>query len=92
VKEFGAYADDCARPVLPMLAANGAEVRVATSDARALEGDRPGNGTIVVRFPSAARAETWYASAQFQPLRALRMQKLATAGDVAPAFDPAAFG
>ena len=36
------------------------------------EGEWPGSRTVILEFPSLARALEWYGSAEYQPLRPIR--------------------
>ena len=45
-------------------------VRTGTSDVR--EGEWPGTRTVILEFPSLARALEWYDSAEYRPLRPMR--------------------
>ena len=58
--------------VMPLLTKHGAEVLVADSDARALEGDRRGV-YVVLRFASEAAALAWYNDPDYAPVRKLRL-------------------
>ena len=45
-------------------------VRGGRTDIR--EGDWPGSRTVILEFPSLARALEWYESAEYSPLRPIR--------------------
>ena len=76
--------------VLPMFKKHGAEV-IAASAPNVLEGEWGGNWTAVVRFPSMSVAEAWYNSAEYQPLKELRIKELTVGGSSAlvEGFNPA---
>ena len=72
----------------------GAQVLAVSPAPKVLEGEWGGNWTVVIRFPNKAVAEEWYNSAEYQPLKELRMNELTEGGSVVlvEGFDPAALG
>ncbi len=73
----------------PLLQKAGAQVLVATPDRQKLEGDWPGNWTVVIKFASEADASNWYNSDAYQAIRPTRLR--ATSLDnlaLVPAFTP----
>ena len=55
----------------PLLQKHGAEVLVASYDARSLEGDKRGVH-VVLRFESEAAALAWYNDPAYAPVRKIR--------------------
>lgn len=90
VKDFQTYAEQYGMPVGAMFAEIGAEIIVATDHVDVLEGDWPGNWTVVVKVPSAEAAHALYHSEKYAPFRKARMETLANSTQlvVAPALDP----
>jgi uncharacterized protein (DUF1330 family) len=60
--EFQRYQEVALRVILD----NKGKTLVATEAAQVLEGDWPGNWTVVLEFPSADDAKRWYASPVYQ--------------------------
>jgi len=60
-KEFALYRE----AGLPILQSYGAEILVADEDAQAREG-KPGQHTVVVKFPSMEAANAFYDSEEYQ--------------------------
>ncbi len=67
---FGTYG----AKVEPLLQKAGAEILVATPNRQLLEGVWTGNWTVVVKFPSKAKALEWYRSNAYQAVRPKRLQ------------------
>jgi uncharacterized protein (DUF1330 family) len=61
----------------------GGQFLVASTAARATEGQWDGNWTVVIRFPSTDTAVAFYDSEGYAPLRALRIDKLTEWANVA---------
>ena len=59
--------------VLPLLLKHGAEVLVADSDARALEGERR-DVYVVLKFETEEAALAWYNDPDYAPVRKLRLE------------------
>ena len=89
VKDFQAYAEQYGMPVGAMFAEVGAEIVVATQDVEVLEGEWPGNWTVVVKVPSAQVAQDLYNSERYAPFRRARQETLANATTlvIAPALN-----
>jgi len=87
LERYGRYA-------IPMLATFGGEMIAGSATPRLLEGDWDGNWAAVLRFPSLEAAEAWYTSADYRPLKDLRIQELTEGGRVMllEAFDPTSLG
>ena len=82
VKNFDAYMQRYGMPAFALLNEAGAEVQVASASPDVLEGDWDCNWTVVIRFPSKARATQWYSSDGYAPLRMLRMNELTDGGSL----------
>jgi len=76
VKDYQTYAEEYGMPVGQMFAEVGAEILVATTEPEVLEGDWPGNWTVVVKVPSAEIARTLYASEAYAPFKKARVERL----------------
>lgn len=94
VRDLADYIERYARHVVPLLAAVGGEVLVASPTAECREGEWPANWTVVIRFPSLQAARDFYAAPAYAPYRALRLDELTdgSALVIAEGFDPAALG
>lgn len=92
VKDFDAYLEEYGMPVGQLFADAGADVLVATQEANILEGDWPGNWTVVVRLPSEQAAFDLYNSEEYAPLKKARMERLTTSTTLGifPGFPTAA--
>ena len=88
VKDFETYAQQYGLPVGEMFAEVGAEIIVATQEVKVLEGDWPGNWTVIVKVPSAEIAQDLYDSDRYAPFRQARQEALANATTlvIAPAL------
>jgi uncharacterized protein (DUF1330 family) len=93
-KDFGALLDRYAKFAIPLLTKFGGEMIAGSPAPKKLEGDWDGNWAAVLRFPSMESAEAWYNSAEYRPLRDLRMSELTDGGRVVllEAFDPTGLG
>ena len=91
VKDFETYAERYGMPVGAMFAEIGAEIVVASDHVDVLEGDWPGNWTVIVKVPSAEAAHALYHSEKYAPFRKARQEELANSTTlvVAPALNPA---
>jgi len=91
VKDYQAYAEQYGMPVGQMFADVGAEIIVAADQAEVLEGDWPGNWTVVVKVPSAEIARDLYNSREYAPFKKARIERLANKSSLAifPEFNPA---
>lgn len=54
----------------------GGEMLAGTPAPMVLEGSWEKNWAAILRFPSLAMAQAWYSSAEYQPLKALRVNEL----------------
>ena len=54
----------------------GGELLAGTPAPKILEGHWDGNWAAVLRFPSLLAAENWYNSAEYRPLKELRINEL----------------
>jgi len=90
VKDYQAYAEQYGMPVAGMFAEVGAEILVAADQAEVLEGNWPGNWTVVVRVPSAEIARDLYNSEKYAPFKKARIEQLTHASSLAifPEFSP----
>lgn len=89
VKDYRQYIDEYGLPVFALGSEHGAEFLVATPDVKTLEGEWSGNWTVVIRFPTAESALTFYNSAEYAPLLDARINKLSNGGNlvIAEGFD-----
>ena len=92
VKDYESYGAEYGLPVGEMFAEVGAEIIVATPQVDVLEGEWPGNWTVIVKVPSAEIAHALYNSEKYAPFRKARREELAhsTTLVIAPALDPQA--
>ncbi len=92
VPDVDRYRSEYGRRVLPQLAAAGAKVLVASASPTVIEGGLEADWTVVIEFPDRAAALRWYHSAEYAPLKRLRLQELTTGGTAAlfDAFVPPA--
>ena len=58
--------------VVPLLAKHGAEILVADSDAKGLEGEKRGV-YVVLRFESDEAALAWYNDPAYEPVKKIRV-------------------
>jgi len=54
------------------IAAHGGRYLARGGQTRTLEGNWSPKRCVILEFPSLAQAETWWASPEYQPLRAIR--------------------
>lgn len=94
VKDVQDYFERYASQVMAMFETIGAEVVAVSPAPKILEGEWASNWTVVIRFPTMAVAEQWYASEAYAPLKALRINELTTGGNAVfvEGFDPLALG
>jgi uncharacterized protein (DUF1330 family) len=94
VKNHEVYMERYGIPAIAVLRKFSADVLVASPAPKLLEGGWSSNWTVILRFPSLAIAEEFYRSAEYEPLKALRMNELTHGGTVVivDGFDPAAAG
>jgi len=84
------YFDEYGQAVFPIVMGTGAKVLVATPAVEKLEGEWPGNWTVVIEFPSEKAAlDDWYNSDAYTEVRKLRMSTTSLGNLViAPGFAP----
>lgn len=68
VTDVEGFQRDYVGPLQPINARHGVEVVVAKPKAAVVEGDYAPNFTVVLRFPSQAAFDAWYADPDYQPL------------------------
>ncbi len=73
VADVEAYRRLYGRPVLAQFEAHGATLLVASGNPTVIEGDFEPTWTAVFRFPDRAAAMRWYESAEYAPLKKLRI-------------------
>jgi uncharacterized protein (DUF1330 family) len=61
-----------ARQVPATIAKYGGRYLVRGGKSEIAEGEWPGSRTVILEFPSLARAREWYNSPEYRPLRPLR--------------------
>ena len=72
VENMDDYMKDYATPLGPILMEAGGEILVVAPEVTRLEGDYVFNLTVVVRFPSAERANAFYESDAYAAVRPAR--------------------
>lgn len=82
VKDFGDYLPTYGAGFMELLPKYEGELLSATTDAKVVEGESDGNWTVLVKFPSRARAEEFYYSDDYAPLIELRTKTLGTTGSL----------
>lgn len=69
------YFNSYGAKVAPQLQAVGAEILAASPNSTVLEGEWPGNWTVVIKFPSQEAALAWYQTDAYQKeIRPIRLQ------------------
>ena len=63
---------------IPSLQRHGGQMIAGTPAPKVKEGKWDGNWAAVLRFPSIEAAEGWYNSAEYKPLKELRINELQT--------------
>jgi len=93
-KNFAELLERYAKYAIPLLAKFGGEMIAGSATPKLLEGIWDGNWAAVLRFPNMEAAEAWYTSAEYRPLRDLRMKELTEGGRVMllEEFDPTSLG
>lgn len=91
VKNQDEYVQRYGMSVVAIFEKIGAEVVAVSPTPKVMEGEWGGNWTVIIRFPSMAIAEAWYESAEYQPLKELRINELTEGGSLVfvDGFDPA---
>ncbi len=60
----------------------GGQMIAGTPAPTVLEGEWDGSWAAILRFPSMEMAQTWYNSAEYQPLKELRINELTDGGQI----------
>ncbi len=60
----------------------GGQMIAGTPAPTVLEGKWDGNWAAILRFPSMEMAQAWYNSAEYQPLKELRINELTDSGQI----------
>ncbi len=60
----------------------GGQMIAGTPAPTVLEGKWDGSWAAILRFPSMEMAQTWYNSAEYQPLKELRINELTEGGQI----------
>ncbi len=76
VDDFDLYFPEYARPLGAVLPKFEGTVVAATQKGEVREGEKLGNWTVLVRFPSMERARQFYDSDEYAPLRKRRIDDL----------------
>jgi uncharacterized protein (DUF1330 family) len=93
VKDLQDFASRYAVDVIGQFQRIGAEL-LAAGTPEVMEGTVNLNRAVVIRFPSRKVADEWYGSAEYAPLKKLRLEDLTTdgIGMFIEAFDPSVLG
>ncbi|NND44038.1 MAG: DUF1330 domain-containing protein [Xanthomonadales bacterium] len=65
--------DQYVAAAMPLTVRFGGEYVVLGGETHVMEGDWRPTGPVMIRFPSMAAAQAWYQSADYAPLKALRL-------------------
>lgn len=60
----------------------GGQMIAGTPEPTVLEGEWDGSWVAILRFPSMEMAQSWYNSAEYQPLKELRINELTESGQI----------
>jgi uncharacterized protein (DUF1330 family) len=82
IKDPGEFMERYAQHVFPILDAWGVEMIAGSTTPTTKEGSFSGNWAAVLRFPSMEVAEAWYASADYEPFKDLRINELTDFGSL----------
>ncbi len=82
IKNPEEFMERYAQHVFPILAAWGVEMIAGSMTPVTKEGTFSGNWAAVLQFPSMEVAEAWYASADYEPFRDLRINELTDSGSL----------
>lgn len=82
VKEFKTYFEQYALKFNEILPDFQGEVLASTTKCEVIEGERFGNWTVLIKFPSRELANACINSEAYAPLAALRINSLTTGGNV----------
>ncbi len=94
IKDFGDLMQRYGGPVFPVLEKFDGQMIAGSNVPKLLEGSWDGNRAAVLRFLNMERAESWYNSPEYRPLKDLRIDQLTESGQVilVAGFDPTALG
>ena len=67
---------------IPLLEKYDGQMIAGTPTPQVIEGTWDGNWAAILRFSSLERAQAWYNSAEYQPLRDLRINELTEDGQI----------
>ena len=81
-RDFKAYFEEYALKLKDMLPKYQGEALVGTTKAEVIEGERFGNWTVILKFPSKELAYACINSAEYAPIAAKRINELQTGGNV----------
>ena len=70
------FVERYAQHVMPILAAWNVEMLAGTMSSSTIEGDFSGNWAAILKFTSLEAAHEWYNSADYEPLKNLRLNEL----------------
>jgi uncharacterized protein (DUF1330 family) len=82
IKDPADFMERYAQHVFPILDAWGVEMIAGSPTPTTKEGSFSGNWAAVLRFPSMEVAEAWYASADYEPYKNLRIDELTDFGSL----------
>ena len=82
VKEFKTYFEQYALKFNELLPNFQGEVLASTTKCEVIEGERFGNWTVIIKFPSKELAEACIHSEAYAPLAEVRIKELTTGGNV----------
>ncbi|MFZ4816811.1 MAG: DUF1330 domain-containing protein [Phototrophicaceae bacterium] len=68
--------------VFPILEQYEGQMIAGTPTPQVIEGNWDGNWAAILRFPTLEQAHAWYNSAEYQPLRDLRINELTEDGRI----------
>jgi len=71
-----------AQAAIASLMKHGGQMIAGTPAPTVLEGEWDGNWAAILRFPSMETAKAWYDSAEYQPLKELRINELTEGGQI----------
>jgi uncharacterized protein (DUF1330 family) len=71
-----------AKAAIASLMKLGGQMIAGTPEPTVLEGKWDGSWAAILRFPSLEMAQTWYNSAEYQPLQELRLNELTDGGQI----------
>lgn len=81
-RDFKSYFEQYALKLKDILPKFQGEALAGTTKAEVLEGERYGNWTVILKFPSRELAHALINSEEYAPIAALRIKELQTGGNV----------